>query len=228
MTKLWLTVALAGCASGQALSDAYPTMAVDGQPGGVGAYPNAVKVDYMLRGYFYAGSAISEGLGGHAGSRNMPQPIGDIQSDLAATEGLHVLARLDEDRPFSKHYDGFRVIVANASPQPMRFAAQDSRLDIVHEALDPKGKWAPIEYLPNSWCGNSYHTLTLPAHTYWEFTAPHYDGDFATRLRIRVALRDGDGERVTYSSEFLGRIHRGQFVSRQGYEPSGLMDPYFE
>jgi hypothetical protein len=233
MTKLWLAIsiaiaiaiALAGCASGPAMSDASATMAVDGQPMGLGVHANAVKVDYMLRGYFHAGSPVSEGLGGHAGSHNMPQPIGAIESDLAAADGLHVLARLDEGRPFSKHYDGFRVIVANASPQPLRFAAQDSRLDIVHEALDPKGTWAPIEYLPSSGCGNSYHTLTLPAQTYWEFTAPHYEGDFATRLRIRVALPDGDGERVTYSNEFPGRINGGQFLSRQKYEPSGLMDP---
>jgi hypothetical protein len=228
MNRLWLAILVAGCASGEGVSGAYPTMVVDGQPIVLGVYPNAVKVDYMLRGYFYAGSPQSEGLGGNGGSDNMPRQIGEISDDLTATDGLHVLAQVDEERPFARHYDGFRVIVANASSQPMRFAAQDSRLAIVHEALDPTGKWSPIEYLPSSWCGNSYHTLTLPARMYWEFAAPHYEGDFATRLRIRVAVRDGNRERFTYSDEFVSRIHRAQFRDRQGHQPSGLMDPYFD
>lgn len=225
MHKLWLAVLLAGCAAGEGTPGVYPTMVVDGQPIVLGVYPNAVKVDYMLRGYFYAGSTISEGLGGNGRSDNMPKPIAEIANDLTATDGLHVLAQIDDERPFGKH-DGFRVIVANASSQPMRFAAQDSRLYMVHEALDPTGKWAPIEYLPSSWCGNSYHTLTLPARTYWEFTAPHYDGDFATRLRIRLSVRDDAGDHDTYSTEFASRINRAQFDQKQGHQPTSLMDPY--
>jgi hypothetical protein len=226
-TKLWLaTLVAAGCAAGEGTPGEYPTMVVDGRPVVLGVRPNAVKVDYMLRGYFYAGSPKSEGLGGNGTSSNMPKPIGELKSVLTATDGLHVLALVDEERTFAKTYEGFRVVVANASNKPIEFSAQDARLYIVHEAQDETGAWRPIEYLPSSWCGNSYHTLTLPPRTYWDFTAPHYEGDFTTRVRIRVALNDGENTRYTYSDEFASRINRKQFIEKQGHTATNIMDPY--
>ena len=224
--ELWLAAVLAACAScASGEGPAYPTVTIDAAPPVAPTYANPLKVDFMLRGYFYAYAEQSEGLGGYATSENLPRPLAEIRDVLAATDGLHVLALVDQARPFGKH-DGFRVIVANASGAPVQFDAQDSRLGIIHEAVDPSGKWAPIEYLPSSWCGNSYHTLTLPPRSYWELAAPHYDGDFATRLRIRVEVRDGDKTRFTYSDAFPGRISRAQFSAKQGHEATNIMDPY--
>lgn len=218
---------LAACVAGETASE-FPEVTVDAPAPVIRSHPRAVKIDYMLRGYFYAGAAKSEGLGGNGTSENMPRPIAEIHDVLTAKDGLHVLALVDDARTFAGKHDGFRVIVANASSRPLSFDAQDSRLDIVHEAIDPSGAWAPIEYLPSSWCGNSYHSLELPPRSYWELTAPHYDGDYATRLRIRVAYRVGDDKRVTYSDELPGRIHRAQFTVKQGHSPASIMDPYSE
>jgi hypothetical protein len=223
ITAVLLTTA--ACAAGELASEP-PSLGADARVPVAPTHANALKVDYALRGYFYAYAAQSDGLGGNATSDNFPQPIADIRDIITRTDGLHVLALVNEPRTFATKYDGFRVIVANASSSSIQFGAQDARLAMVHEAVDPSGNWAAIEYLPSSWCGNSYHTLTLPPHTYWDFTAPHYDGDFATRLRIRVDVRDGDTSRSTYSDAFPGRISRAQLTQKQGHTATNIMDPY--
>src|SRR4029079_11871070 len=95
---------------------------------------------------------------------------------------------------------------------------------IVREALDAHGNWKPVEYLPSSWCGNSYHRVFLPAGQLWTFRAPVYDGDFATTMRF--ALRPKSGDAPIYSNEFPGRIYATQFSIRKGHAPAGIMDPY--
>lgn len=194
------------------------------------AYAHPVKIDFMARGYFFAGSPKSKGLGGNATSDNMPRPIATLDKTIRLADTLQVIALVDQDQSFLGKYDGFRVIVANATKQPIEFNAQDSRLDIVHQAIDQSGKWADIEYIPRSWCGNSYHTLSLPAKAYWEFTAPRYDGPYQTKLRIRLTIETHDDKppRIVYSNEFTGRIDLWQFSDRQGHEPQSIMDPYNE
>lgn len=187
---------------------------------------NPVVVDYKMRGYFYASAPIDEGLGGHAVSRNAPimNAIDERRDDLYA----HVF--LDEGKKLDKGYDAIRVVIVNGSGQPVKFEASDSRLYVVQEALGPDGTWAPIEYLPQSWCGNSYHTMTLPAHAHWEFLAPRYGGPFATKLRIKVSLGNTEEVRLTpsvfYSNEFAGRINLAQFTAEEGHTATNIMDPY--
>jgi len=78
------------------------------------------------------------------------------------------------------------VFLVNTTKEQVTFSASDSRLYIVQEALDRDSKWKPIEYLPSSWCGNSYHHVFLGANEYWEFAAARYTGEFKTRLRFRL------------------------------------------
>ncbi len=211
-----------GCATGEPVVDAVAARAAPS------TYAHPLNVDFMVRGYFYAGSVLSEGLGGYGRSDNLPRPLDAVGEAPPLAAGVDVVALVDQDRTFADKYDGFRVIVANVTDDNQEFGAQDSRLDIVHEAIDPSGKWAPIEYLPRSWCGNSYHRLFLPRRTFWELTAPHYDGDFATRLRIRVDYGDADHRHTAYSNEWAGRINRAQFSQKQGHRRDGVMDPYDE
>ena len=120
-----------------------------------------VDIDYMLRGYFYAGSPLSEGLGGNATSDNLPRQSTELPFPGGGTwpQGLHLRAFPEEQRTFDGH-DGLRVVIVNASGAPIGFDAQDGRIDVVQEAFHD-GEWKPVEYLPGSSCGNSYHTLTL-------------------------------------------------------------------
>jgi hypothetical protein len=100
-----------------------------------------------------------------------------------------------------------------------------------------KGIWKDIEYLPSSWCGNSYHTLTLEKMNYWAFTTPKYEGEIKTKLRIELKYLDpkeksgkrrNRKEMTIYSNEFEGSINPGQFWNKQPYYPNGIMDPYYD
>lgn len=107
---------------------------------------------------------------------------------------------------------GFMVVLANHTRETARFESQDSRLNIVREAVDVDGKWKPIEYLPHSWCGNSYYSVELPAGYSWSFAAPQYGGSFRTRMRF-VLKQNG---LTLISNEFEGTMRRGQFTREQG------------
>ncbi|MFN0253781.1 MAG: hypothetical protein ACKV2T_43345 [Kofleriaceae bacterium] len=184
-----------------------------------------VIVDYKTRGYFYASAPIDEGLGGHSTSANVPQRNGLEESG----SGVYARVYLDEGKTLAKGYDAIRVVIVNGTGKPVKFDASDARLYVVQEAIGPDGKWAPIEYLPTSSCGNSYHTLTLPANAHWEFLAPRYDGAFATKLRVKVSLDNGYDPGLTtvfYSNEFAGRINLAQFTVEQGHTATNIMDPY--
>jgi hypothetical protein len=197
-----------------------PTLAGTlGTPPASGGLPE-VERHTKARGYFMAGSAVvdRDALGGFASSSNYPHPIG---RQVPPGE-VSLIALPDELSPFEGSHRGFLVVLANATAETVSFSASDSRLSIVREAVDPDGAWKPIEYLPSSWCGNSYHCVFLPAGEAWRFTAPTYRGTIATRMRF--VLRREKGASI-YSNEFPGSINPGQFSTKEGHTPLGIMDP---
>jgi len=173
-----------------------PTPAVRTSP-----YP-PVDIPFMARGYFFASSELDHGLGGNGTFDNAPRPNTLLADVPGARSGLYVAVLPDSVAPFEQKFDGVRVVVVNDSLMPVPFQAQDS------------------------WCGNSYHTLTLPAGRHWEFTAPHYTGTYATKLRVKVVAGDHQHEQVLYSNEFAGRINPTQFTERQAVGSTNVMDPY--
>lgn len=189
---------------------------------------NPVRVAYKVRGYFFASSKADEGLGGHSIANNAPRPNGPSERGT----GLYAQVILDEGKTLDSGHDAIRVLIVNNSGAPAQFEASDARLYVVQEARLVDGTWAPIEYLPASWCGNSYHTLTLPTKTHWEFLAPRYGGSWATKLRVKVSLENTSREpaglvpAVFYSNEFAGSIDPAQFTVEQGHAATGIMDPY--
>lgn len=98
------------------------------------------------------------------------------------------------------------------------------------QAIDKKGIWRDIEYSPQSWCGNSYHTVVLPENSMWEFTSPVYHGGQKTKLRAKLLYLSGSDrqkESILYSNEIDGYINPGQFWNQMEYEAQGIMDPYY-
>jgi len=76
--------------------------------------------------------------------------------------------------------------------------------------MDAHGHWKPIDELPTTDCGNSYHRVFLSANHFWAFPAPRYAGSFVTKLRFRMQLPDGS---VLHSNIFGGSINPGQFAT---------------
>jgi hypothetical protein len=187
-----------------------------------------INVNFMLRGYFFAGSRIADNnaLGGFGSSDNLPKPI---DSSVSIPDGdISVIAYPDQVVAFGSKYRGVRVILANTTDEKVALSASDSRLYMVQEAIDIDGKWKPVEYLPSSWCGNSYHTVFLPSHEYWEFAAAHYTGKRPTKFRIKLSITDPADQKTTtiLSNEFEGSVNPKQFTVQQGHEPKSIMDPY--
>ena len=186
-----------------------------------------LSVEFMLRGYFYAGSKVEDkkALGGFGGSNNLPRAVATGMSVPAGK--ISLIALPDEEAVFAEKYKGMKLLLVNATNEQAAFSASDSRLSIVQEALDRDGKWKPVEYLPSSWCGNSYHRIFLGAGEYWEFAAARFTGEFRTKLRFRLDEQKSSTANTTvYSNEFDGGVNVKQFTVQQGHNPAGLMDPY--
>lgn len=194
-----------------------------------------LNIDFMNRGYFYAYSKPKEEAfrGGWAESSNTPENINPKNNFPENT--LSVVVRTDMKDTIYGDCNGIKVFVANQSSEEVKFNAQDSRLYMKVQAQNPKGEWKDIEYLPSSWCGNSYHTLTLEKNDYWSFLTPVYEGDFKTKLRVELKYIDptdnsnkrwDKNELIIYSNEYEGSINPGQFWRKRGYSPTGIMDPY--
>ena len=186
-----------------------------------------LNVNFMMRGYFYAGSKIEDkqAPGGFGPSENFPKAL-DPNMGVRKDE-ISLIAMPEEATVFAEKYKGMKVLLANATNQQVGFPASDSRLYIVQEAVDKTGKWRPIEYLPSSWCGNSHHTVILGPNEYWEFAAARYTGKFRTRLRFRLDRPEaGTKKPAIYSNEFQGSVNPNQFRIQQGHKREGIMDPY--
>lgn len=185
----------------------------------------------MNRGYFYAASKPDKhDLGGFGESQNAPKTF------KKGTFPKGKLSLIVKEKTSIDKQSGFLVHVVhlvNASGKEISFPAQDSRLDMVVQAKDQDGIWRNIEYVPSSWCGNSYHTLTLGSGEYWSFQTPDYTGGNPTKLRISLEYRNPSDSkkaenRQLFSNEYDGAVNPAQFWNKADYQPSGIMDPYDE
>lgn len=156
-------------------------------------------------------------LGGFGSSNNLPMRI--TQDYATKTGACYLLAEPDVviSVQNTRH---MRLTLVNATDKTLAFAASDGRLNIIQQAQDAGGNWKPIEYLPPSFCGNSYHHLHLSADAFWSFPVPRYDGPTATKLRF--VLIDGQGQVLLASNEFDGSIDPKQFDTIPAENPFRL------
>lgn len=189
-----------------------------------------LNIDFMNRGYFYAYSTPknteSDYSGGWATSSNKPKKTIDkeFQNNLfAITIDTNIVDT------FSTQFYGIKLFISNTTKDTIKFNAQDSRLYLKLQAQNNKGEWKDIEYLPSSWCGNSYHTVELEPNAFWNFTIPKYNGELQTKIRAQLKYIDSNNlkiEKFIYSNEINGSVNLGQFWNKRTYYPNGLMDPY--
>jgi hypothetical protein len=161
-----------------------------------------LETETMISGYCFAGSRKDDKAFGYGPSSNAAK---EITEGIPGTDGeISLIALPDDEVPFRKQYNGFRLLLINRTAKEVSFPASDSRLGIICQARDQDGEWKPIEYLRSSWCGNSRHSAYLPSGHYWEFSVPVYSGSFKTKLRY--SHLGG-----SYSNEFDGSINPAQF-----------------
>lgn len=191
----------------------------------------SLNVDFMVRGYFHAYSTPQSGeySNGWSVSRNVPEKITGMEPFPPNTFSM-VIDTSSVDT-FAHRYYGYKLYVSNATGNTVHFNAQDSRLYLKLQARNESGEWKDIEYLPSSWCGNSYHELQLEPNAYWSFTIPRYTGEMKTLVRAELRYKDGKDshkEKFLYSNVIPASINPGQFWNKLEYRPQGIMDPYWE
>ncbi|OIQ30780.1 MAG: hypothetical protein BM564_00795 [Bacteroidetes bacterium MedPE-SWsnd-G2] len=183
-----------------------------------------VKVNYKLRGYFYAGSSQidSLSLGGFYAAKNTPQPCSDNILNLISQNEIQVVVATDSLASFSEKYAAFKVYIINGSDKTQTLEAQDSRLYMKRQVFY-KDKWHDVEYIPSSWCGNSYHNVFIKSKEYWEFSAPCFKGKIDAKFRFALTLSNSE---TIYSNSFNGSFNKAQLKKEQGHKTQGIMDPY--
>lgn len=178
-----------------------------------------LEVSYKLRANKLAIGKNKESSGWYV-SENGPQNIEDKFSDKELFLKIY-------ENEFTLVEDKFianKLYLVNNSNERICFPAQDSRLYLKMQAKNVFGSWNDIEYIPNSWCGNSYHEICLEKGEFWEFPSLQFKGRHKTKFRYKLEMDEND----LFSNEIDGYVNNGQFINKQKYFPTNLMDPYNE
>jgi hypothetical protein len=200
----------AGCYQTDAPTNDAPTndaAAWDLKPPAPNAAPVAAKE--QLPAIYPAGSRIKDrdAIGGFGPCDKYPKDLGD--KDWGTKGTVSLVSFPDELVAYPIKDRGIALRLINRTNKVAWFAACDSRLFLVREAVDGDGRWRAIESLPETICGNSFHRVALAPDQYWEFPARLYSGPIKTKTRFR--LGQGDKSPPTYSNTFDGEVTAGQF-----------------
>ncbi len=185
---------------------------------------DCLNIKYKLRGYFYAGTSQidSTAAGGFYVDTNAPKKIETDFETISLSDTFQITVQVDSIVKFGKKTKGFKVYVFNRTDSIVKLPAQDSRLYIKRQVFY-NNKWKDIEYLPSSWCGNSYHAVFIKPNEYWGFNAPCLTGKIHSKFRFELYINENLS---IYSNEFDGSFNKRQLTKEQGHKPIGLMDPY--
>ncbi|MGY6647909.1 hypothetical protein [Wenyingzhuangia sp. IMCC45574] len=182
-----------------------------------------LDVKFKLRGYFYAGTSKIDttAYGGFYQDNNAPKKLIPAISKISNAKKFQILAKPNLKKQFSKGIEGFKIYIINKTDSIITLPAQDSRLYLKRQVFY-KNKWQDIEYLPSSWCGNSYHRVFIKPKEYWDFTAPCLIGKIKGKFRFKLDTNNTS----IYSNEFEGSFNKKQLTKEQGHKPISIMDPY--
>ncbi len=183
-----------------------------------------LDADYQLRAYCYAGSSVEDtsSLGGFYAAQNIPKKINTVIKQLSTPEKFQLYVDTDAHATFREKYRGFKLYVINRSGGNVSLPAQDSRLTLKRQVYHNK-KWQDIEYIPSSWCGNSYHNVIIRDGEFWNLVVPCLTGTIEAEFRFEIALANGQ---LAYSNTFSGSFNLSQLRKKQGYKATNIMDSY--
>lgn len=113
-----------------------------------------------------------------------------------------------QDDTLIQHVKSFPIYIANLSTNEVAsLQTQDGSIMMIVQAIDKTGKWKPIEYWSNSWCGNSYFTIMIPPRHMLMTRGIKCSGDFYTKCRMMVSNKRDS----IFSNEFYMSINETQF-----------------
>lgn len=164
-----------------------------------------LSINYMLTGDKCVKSSIKDTAspGGFWESKNAAHPL---SSNSALEKGFILKIDTNTIITISEKYNGYKFYIVNNTDSIIKLHASDSRINVIAEVLY-NGKWLPIEYLPESHCGNSYHWVYLKPSEYWQFDVPRFKGNLKTKLRFKLILSYNT---FLYSNEIKTSINKAQ------------------
>lgn len=102
--------------------------------------------------------------------------------------------------------DSYAVYIINNS-NLWYIANMDPEFPILMQAIDRNGEWRHIEYRINSKIDPGLYYFLEPK-SYYVTSARKYEGNFKTKLRLKLKQQGG----FVYSNEFSGSINENQFI----------------
>lgn len=181
-----------------------------------------LNIDYMRRGDFYTTPKTEDS--------NSENSFRAITSEYKFPDNFLSLTINENDTVvYKKYFKGLNLYLSNSTGESMKFDSQDDRLYIKLQAKDENGDWKDIDYLPNSFCLNSYNKSRLEKKSFWTFCIPIFEGDLKTVMRSKFNYIDTHNNIDTleiYSNEVECGINPGQFWRHKEYISGGIMDPY--
>jgi hypothetical protein len=112
-------------------------------------------------------------------------------------------------KPYIPPYDQVikhPVFVINELDSAQVIEVHDGILVAIQEAQDEQGNWVGIEYFSFSGCGNSFWRHLVPPHHLMMFGVNKYQGNFKTKLRVRLQTNGT----TLVSNKYSGYINKGQ------------------
>lgn len=136
-------------------------------------------------------------------------------TDTTRTDGLELVP--DYTSTIARDYYGdtlacYPVYLVNQTPTTKAVLQKGDHLFGIQEAMDTNGIWRPIEHRAFEYCGNGYIALKLLPQEYIIMAFPKYQGNYKTKLRVRVK----NGETIYVSQPFEGTIDKRQFYLEKG------------
>jgi hypothetical protein len=99
---------------------------------------------------------------------------------------------------------GLPLIIENTSSTETLFIPMfRGKAVIIQEALNKKKEWVEIEYLTKEKLG--YYHYKVHPNEYIYTKIPLYDGEFETKLRVKMKLNDST---TIYSNTYKGNVHK--------------------
>lgn len=139
--------------------------------------------------------------------------------DSFTSDGFELFTDYQSTVAYTRHFQDngqyyYPIYVVNNTPRTKYFIGKDSYVFAIQEAVDTNGYWHPIEGRGLDFCGNGYWGLKIHPKEFLIFMMPKYEGDFQTKIRVRIKI----GDMVYISESFQGTINEKQFYFNKNYD----------
>lgn len=134
----------------------------------------------------------------------------DSQLDSFSINGLQIAVDYKSTIVGNSKNLLFPVYIFNETATPKILPVVSDEIKAIMEALDSNKRWRPIQFAftYGYWiCGNSFGGVRLNPNEFATVLFNKYDGNFDTKLRIRMRLNDY----ILLSQPFDGKINYSQF-----------------